>query len=32
MIQNQQSNTASLAASNEATVKTKLDELLKSFN
>ncbi len=31
MVQNQESNAASLAASNEATVKTKLDELLKSF-
>lgn len=31
MVQNQESNAASLAASNEATVKAKLDDLLKSF-
>lgn len=31
MVQKQESNAASLAASNEATVKAKLDELLKSF-
>ena len=31
MVQNQESNAASLAASNEATVMAKLDELLKNF-
>lgn len=31
MVQNQESNAASLAASNEATVRAKLDELMKNF-